>query len=79
MEILSQIDPSAICFNESQSLMKNAESKIDVEEKKQWDLKMKVYDDKVALEKQRINAVKDIAVAYYKSKPTTVNYSYIIK
>ena len=40
---------------------------------------MKVYDDKVALEKQRINAVKDIAVAYYKSKPTTVNYSYIIK
>ncbi len=59
--------------------MKNAESKIDVEEKKQWDLKMKVYDDKVALEKQRINAVKDIAVAYYKSKPTTLNYSYIIK
>ena len=47
--------------------------------KKQWDLKMKVYDDKVALEKQRINAVKDIAVAYYKSKPTTVNYSYIIR
>jgi hypothetical protein len=79
LEILSQIDPSATCFNESQSLMKNAESKIDVEEKKQWDLKMKVYDDKVALEKQRINAVKDIAVAYYKSKPTTVNYSYIIR
>ena len=79
LEILSQIDPSATCFNESQTLMKNAESKIDVEEKKQWDLKMKVYGDNVALEKQRINAVKDIAVAYYKSKPTTVNYSYIIK
>lgn len=77
--ILSQIDPSATCFNESQTLMKNAESKIDAEEKKQWDLKMKVYGDNVALEKQRINAVKDIAVAYYKSKPTTVNYSYIIK
>lgn len=79
LEILSQIDPSATCFNESQTLMKNAESKIDAEEKKQWDLKMKVYGDNVALEKQRINAVKDIAVAYYKSKPTTVNYSYIIK
>lgn len=79
LEILSQIDPSATCFNEGQTLMKNAESKIDAEEKKQWDLKMKVYGDNVALEKQRINAVKDIAVAYYKSKPTTVNYSYIIK
>ena len=64
LQILSQIDPSATCFNESQTLMKNAESKIDAEEKKQWDLKMKVYDDNVALEKQRINAVKDIAVAY---------------
>lgn len=79
LQTLSQIDPSASCFNESQVLMKNAESKIDAEEKKQWDLKMKVYEDNVALEKQRLNAVKDIAVAYYKSKPTTVNYSYIIK
>lgn len=79
LEILSQIDPSASCFKEAETMMKNAEAKIDTEEKKQWDLKMKVYNDNVALEKQRINAVKDIAVAYYKSKPTTVNYSYIIK
>ena len=35
--------------------------------------------DNVILEKQRIGAVKDIAVAFYKSKPTTVNYSYIVK
>jgi hypothetical protein len=33
----------------------------------------------VALEKLRVNAVKDIAAAYYKSKPQTVNYSYIVK
>ncbi len=79
LEILSQVDPAASCFKEAQTLMKNAETKVDAEEKKQWDLKMKVYNDNVALEKQRINAVKDIAVAYYKSKPTTVNYSYIIK
>lgn len=79
LQILSQIDPSTTCFNESQTLMKSAESKIDAEEKKQWDLQMKIYDDKIALEKQRINAIKDIAVSYYKSKPTTVSYNYIIK
>ena len=40
---------------------------------------MKVYNNEVALEKLRINAVKEISVAYYKSKPTTVNYVYLIR
>ncbi len=79
LEILSRIDPSSSCFKEGQSLIKNAEAKVNVEEKKQWDLKMKVYNDNVALEKERINAMKEVAAAYYKSKPTTVNYSYIIR
>ncbi len=79
LNILSQIDPSTPCFKESQTLVNNAAAKVDAEEKKQWDLKMKVYNDNVALEKQRINAVKDIAVAYYKSKPTTVSYTYLIR
>lgn len=79
LETLSQIDPAATCFNESQTLIKIAESKIDAEEKKQWNLRMKVYDDNVALQKQRINAIKDVAVAYYKSRPTTVSYNYIIR
>jgi hypothetical protein len=79
LNILSQIDPAASCFKETESLIKTAETKVDAEEKKQWDLRLKTYNDSVQLEKQRINAVKEIAVAYYKSKPTTVNYSYIIR
>lgn len=79
LNILSQIDPSTTCFKESQTLMNSAAAKVDAEEKKQWDLKMKIYDNNVALEKQRINAVKDIAVAYYKSRPTTVSYTYLIR
>lgn len=79
LNILSQIDPSTPCFKESQNLVNNAASKIDVEEKKQWDLEMKVYNDEIALEKQRINAIKDIAAAYYKSKPTAISYTYLIR
>lgn len=79
LNILSQIDPSTPCFKESQTLVEKAATKVDQEEKKQWDLKMKVYNDNVALEKQRITAIKDIAVAYYKSKPTTVSYNYIVR
>jgi len=33
LNILSQIDPSATCFNEAQSLAQNAEGKVNAEEK----------------------------------------------
>jgi hypothetical protein len=79
LNILSEIDPSTNCYNEAQTLAKTAETKVDAEEKKQWDFQMKQYDDAVSLEKQRIEAIKDIAVSYYKSQPTTVNYNYIIR
>jgi hypothetical protein len=79
LNALSFIDPSTPCFKESQTLMNDAASKVDAEERKQWDFKMKKYNDNVALEKERINAVKEIAVAYYKSKPTTVNYTYLVR
>lgn len=79
LNILAEIDPSASCFKEAQTLAKSAETKVDAEEKKQWDLQMKQYNDEVSLEKQRIGAVKEIAVAYYKSQPTSVNYNYIVK
>lgn len=79
LNILSEIDPSASCFNEAQTLAKTAETKVDAEEKKQWDFQMKQYNDAVSLEKQRVEAIKEIAVSYYKSQPTTVNYNYIVK
>lgn len=79
LDVLSEIDPSTPCFKESQVLVNNAAAKVDAEEKKQWDLQMKQYNDSVSLEKHRINAVKEIASAYYKSRPTTVNYLYLIR
>lgn len=79
LNILSEIDPSTSCFKEAQPLIAKAAAEIDVEQRKEWELKMKVYENEVELEKQRINAVKDIAVAYYKSKPTTVNYLLIVR
>jgi hypothetical protein len=79
LNVLTLIDPSTPCFNETQLIINDAASKVDAEEKKQWDFKLKKYDDSVALEKERINAVKEIAVAYYKRKPRTVNYLLLIK
>jgi hypothetical protein len=79
LNTLSQIDPSTPCFKESQTLVNNAASKVDAEDKKLWDFKMKTYTNSVALEKERINAVKDIAVSYYKSIPKSINYTYLVR
>lgn len=79
LNILSDIDPSATCFNEAQIIAKSAEKKVDAEEKKQWDFQMKQYNDAVSLEKHRIQAIKEIAISYYKSQPTSVTYNYIVR
>ena len=79
INILEEVDPSAPCFNESLTLEKSIETKIAAEEKKQWDFQVKQYDAANSLEKQRIDAIKEIAVSYYKSQPSTVNYNYIVR
>lgn len=78
LETLNLIDPSSTCFKEAQAIIKKIEGKIDVEQKRQLTLQMKVYNDQVALEKRRINAVKDIAIIYYKTRPSIL-YAYIIR
>lgn len=79
LNILSKIDPSSTCFAESQNVAKTIETKVNAEEKKQWDFQMKQYNDEVSLEKQRVNAIKDIAVSYYKSQTSDINYTVIVK
>ncbi|MEN9907595.1 MAG: hypothetical protein RLZZ540_736 [Bacteroidota bacterium] len=74
LNVLSEVDPASPCFKESQDIAKTIENKVSTEEKKQWDFQMKQYNDAVSLEKQRINAIKDIAVSYYKSQTINVNH-----
>jgi hypothetical protein len=78
LRILSQIDPSAACFGQVQGIVKSMETKIDEEDKRIWDAQMKMYSDKVELEKYRMNAIKDIAVAYYQSQTKPASYNYLI-
>lgn len=71
LEILRTINPESKCKNAALSLMKKIESKIDKEDKQALDLTMKIYNDKIAMEKARINSIKEIAIAYYKNQPDT--------
>lgn len=67
---LSQIDPQASCYAEAQALSKQ----ISQTTKKQWEFEnITKYQNEVELEKRRINAAKEVAVAWAKSRPKTVN------
>lgn len=66
---LSQIDPSSSCYPKAQELS----SKISTVVKENWDFENKQkYKDQINLEKQRISAARDVAIAYAKSRPRTV-------
>lgn len=75
LNTLRYVDIESPCGKDVQSLMAQAASKVDAEEKKQFDVCMMVYKDAVALEKLRINAVKEIGKAYYSNQPKTITYN----
>ena len=75
---LSEIGVDSPCAAQSNTLIKSIDSKITAFEKQQWDMQKKVYSDAVSLEKLRINAIKDVAVAFYKSQ-TRPNQVIIVK
>lgn len=79
LSILANIDPASNCFSEAKRKITEIEGKVSEEKKREWEFKMKQYDDAVSLEKERINAIKEIAVAYYSQEPPNHNYLYIIK
>ena len=66
LDILERVDPSSPCGKEAEDLIKVTSQKVDKLEKKQWDLALQVYKDDIALEKERITAVKEIAIAVIK-------------
>lgn len=74
LHTLRYIDPSSPCAKEAESLITQSAKKIDAKERKEWNLKLKVYNDNYNLKKYRIKAIADIAKAYYNSKPKTVIY-----
>ena len=66
LNFLGQIDPASQCSSEAKELIKITSSKVELQQKKEWDLALKVYDDNIALEKSRIDAIKEIAISYFK-------------
>lgn len=85
-DILIQIYPDAPCYKEAETLAKTIKEKLDADAQKEWEFKMKTYNDKlakekleyndkIALEKQRLETYKQVAIEYAKKQPQTIIYN----
>jgi hypothetical protein len=69
---LADIYPDAACYGEAQKLIGEIGKKILADEKRNWNFMLKVWDDNVSLESQRIHALRDIGVAWGSNQPQIV-------
>ncbi len=73
-EYLANILPDAGCYDEAMALYKEIKGKVLDD----WKFEMKQYEDTVDLEKQRINAMREVGVAYGRGQqPTTTNIGFL--
>jgi len=75
-EYLNYIYPDAKCYGEAQELYKEIKGKVLDD----WKFVMKMYQDQVDLESQRIRAWRDVGVAFGNNqKPTTYHVNWLIR
>lgn len=75
-EYLSQILPDAKCYGDAMELYKEIKGKVLDD----WKFEMKVYQDGVDTERERIHAIRDVGVAFGKGQqPVTTNLMNFIR
>ena len=73
-EFLAEIYPDAKCYEDAMNLYKEIKGKVLDD----WEFEMKQYQDGIDLEKQRINAMREVGVAFGKGQqPTTTNIGFL--
>jgi len=68
--LFADILPDAACFGDAQKLVNEIRTKVLSDENRDWNFKMKRWDDNTSLESQRINASREVGVAYGTNQPT---------
>lgn len=77
-ELLTQINPNSSCYSFALNTFKKVEESVSAKELREWNFEMKQYNDSIQLERIKIDAIKEIAIAYYKNQPN-INLQQFIK
>jgi hypothetical protein len=66
---LGKIDPNSSCYGDAEVLLSTIAKRIQDLDQREWDFKLKQQQDDVDIQKQTINAARDIGVAYAENQP----------
>lgn len=77
-EIIGQINPMFSSYDQVVSLRKSVESKLLADAKREWNFKMKQYEDNQAFKRSLVDAAKAIGIAWGQNQPRTV-YKTVIR
>ncbi len=75
--ILTEINPSASCYTEAVLFVKDIDEILKAAEKDRQELKLKKYNDEMAMRKDELKAYRDIAIQYAQRQPRTITYNNI--
>lgn len=78
LSYLSKIDPESKCSAESNKLINDCFRNITADEAKKFQFLKDSYKTEKILEGKRIDAARDIAVEYYRSRPVKISYNAIV-
>lgn len=70
-KILKTIDPKAACYKDAKALSDKIGAKIKEVDGREWNL---VYEKEVGVQKDLIEAYKEVGVAYGKNQPQNITY-----
>ena len=76
--IIGQINPKSSNYNQVIYLRNTINKKLQADEKREWDFKMKQYEDNQAFKRSLVDAAKAIGVAWGQNQPKTV-YKTVIR
>ncbi len=76
-DLISQINPKSSIYNKVEALRKDISAKLAADEKKEWDFRMKKYDDDQQFKRSIVDACKAIGVAFGNGQPKNVTKSII--
>ena len=77
-DIISQINPKSTNYSQVVSLRNTVNKKLQADAKRDWDFKMKQYEDNQAFKRSIVDAAKAIGVAWGQHQPRTV-YKTVIR
>lgn len=77
LQQLAKVNPQSSHYKQVEELFDEIGTKLRDDEKREWDMQVKQYEDSRKLEQSIVKACRDIGVAWGRNQPRT-EYSYII-